>query len=136
MLFQIVQVVGSLLILGAFVAAQARLFDQSSFRYLVPNAVGSAVLAATAVVGGEWGFVLLEAVWALVSLASIARRWPGRVGAGPAACGGDGVSDRCRGRCRRSSRTVAGWGRGGRRRGHPRWSRWLRCRTGRFGRTG
>lgn len=74
MLYQVVQVAGSLLILGAFVAAQFGLLDQSGYRYLVPNAVGSAVLAATAVINLEWGFILLEGVWALASLYSIARK--------------------------------------------------------------
>ncbi len=30
----------------------------------------------TAVVGHEWGFILLEGVWALVSLTSILRKAP------------------------------------------------------------
>jgi hypothetical protein len=74
MLYQVVQVLGSVLILGAFVAAQFGLLDQAGYRYLIPNALGSAVLTATAVVNREWGFILLEGVWALVSLYSIVRR--------------------------------------------------------------
>ena len=78
MLYQVVQVLGSLLILGAFVAALFGRLDQSGYRYLVPNAVGSVVLTATAIVNLEWGFILLEGVWALVSLYSIARKATGR----------------------------------------------------------
>jgi hypothetical protein len=48
----------------------------------VANAVGSATLAATAVIGREWGFILLEGVWALVSVWSIARKAAGRSVAG------------------------------------------------------
>jgi hypothetical protein len=77
-LYQLVQVSGSLLILGAFVAALLGRLDQASYRYLVPNAVGSAVLTATAVVNLEWGFILLEGVWSLVSVYSILRKATGR----------------------------------------------------------
>lgn len=78
MLYQIVQVVGSLLILGGFVATLLGRVDQASYRYLISNAVGSAVLTATAIVNLEWGFILLEGVWALVSLYSLARKATGR----------------------------------------------------------
>ena len=39
---------------------------------------GSAVLAGTAMVGLEWGFILLEGVWALVSAYSLIRKATGR----------------------------------------------------------
>ncbi|HVQ93105.1 MAG TPA: hypothetical protein VMU51_18860 [Mycobacteriales bacterium] len=77
MLYQVVQVAGSLLILGAFVGALLGRVDQASYRYLILNAVGSAVLTVTAVINVEWGFILLEGVWALVSLYSIARKSTG-----------------------------------------------------------
>ena len=78
MLYQVVQVTGSLLILAAFVAALLGRVDQASYRYLIPNAVGSAVLTVTAVINLEWGFILLEGVWALVSLYSITRKATGQ----------------------------------------------------------
>lgn len=78
MLYQIVQVLGSLLILGAFVASLFGRVDSASYRYLILNAVGSAVLTVTAIINLEWGFILLEGVWALVSLYSIGRKVTGR----------------------------------------------------------
>jgi hypothetical protein len=71
---QIVQVIGALLILAAFMLSQWRLIDPESLTYLVANLVGSAVLAVDAYVGSQWGFLLLEAAWALVSAAGLARR--------------------------------------------------------------
>ena len=71
---QLIQVLGALAILVAYVLSQIRVVDARSLPYLVPNLVGSAVLAVDAYLGAEWGFVLLEGAWALVSAAGVARR--------------------------------------------------------------
>ena len=70
---QIVQVVGALMILAAFAAAQFRYLDQDATSYLVLNLVGSAILAVLAYRDAQWGFLLLESVWALVSAWSLVR---------------------------------------------------------------
>lgn len=80
MVEQVVQVAGSLLVLTAFVAAQQRRLAQDSWPYLVLNLVGSATLAVLALVGHQWGFLLLEGVWAVVSGVGLARK--ARVGTG------------------------------------------------------
>jgi membrane-bound ClpP family serine protease len=64
---QVVQVVGALLILAAFAALQFDRIRPDSRLYLALNLVGSAILAVLAVRASQWGFVLLEGVWAIVS---------------------------------------------------------------------
>jgi hypothetical protein len=64
---QVVQIVGALLILAAFTAVQLERMRPDSRLYLALNLLGSAILAVLAVSGQQWGFVLLEGVWAIVS---------------------------------------------------------------------
>jgi hypothetical protein len=70
---QFVQIIGSLLVLAAFAAAQRGVLDQKSSTYLTLNLLGSGVLAAEAVHGRLWGFLLLEGVWAIVSAAGLIK---------------------------------------------------------------
>ena len=69
------QIVGALLILSAFAAAQFGAMDPHSRVYLILNLVGSAVLAVLAWEERQWGFLLLETVWAAVSLWGLIRFW-------------------------------------------------------------
>jgi hypothetical protein len=64
---QVIQVLGSLLILAAFAGAQRGSLSQTSITYLALNLVGSAVLAVLAWYERQWGFLLLESCWAVVS---------------------------------------------------------------------
>jgi hypothetical protein len=70
---QIVQVAGAMAILVAFAAAQFGAMDQHSRTYLVLNLIGSVVLTVLAWVERQYGFLLLEAVWAAVSLWGLVR---------------------------------------------------------------
>jgi hypothetical protein len=78
---QLVQIIGALLILTAFAAVQFDRMRPHSQLYLVLNLVGSVVLAFLAWVESQWGFLLLEGVWAMVSawgLATTLRTDPSR----------------------------------------------------------
>jgi hypothetical protein len=68
---QLIQIVGALLILAAFTAVQLDRMSPDSRLYLALNLVGSIILAVLAVVASQWGFVLLEGVWAIVSAWSL-----------------------------------------------------------------
>jgi hypothetical protein len=65
---QLVSVLGALAILLAYAANQFRLIGPMNLSYALLNFVGSLVLAVVAVIEVQWGFILLEVVWALVSL--------------------------------------------------------------------
>lgn len=67
----IVQLLGAIMILVAFVGAQLGAVRPDAVSYLALNLVGSAVLAADAWWGRQWGFLLLEGVWAVVSLGGL-----------------------------------------------------------------
>jgi hypothetical protein len=64
---QIFQVAGAALILVAYIAAQRNAMSPHSVVYLALNLVGSIVLTGVALHGQDWGFLLLEVVWAAVS---------------------------------------------------------------------
>jgi hypothetical protein len=68
---QLVQVVGAILILIAYAAAQLGAMDQHSRAYLLLNLVGSLILAVLAWSERQWGFLLLEVVWTVVTFASL-----------------------------------------------------------------
>lgn len=70
---QTVQVIGALLILVAFVAAQFGVLRTTSRTYLLLNLIGSVVLTWLAWYERQYGFLLLEAVWALVSAWGLVR---------------------------------------------------------------
>lgn len=67
----LIEIAGALLILVAFAASQLRKMDPHSVSYLVLNVVGAGILAVIAAVHQSWGFLLLEGVWTIVSLASL-----------------------------------------------------------------
>jgi hypothetical protein len=69
---QVIQVIGALLILSAFAAVQFDRMRTDSQLYLTLNLIGSAILAVLALNSSQWGFVLLEGVWAIVSAIGLA----------------------------------------------------------------
>jgi len=70
---QIFQIAGAILILIAFAANQRGTMSPQSVTYLTLNLIGSLVLAVLAALDSDLGFLLLEAVWAVVSAFGLFR---------------------------------------------------------------
>ncbi len=74
----LLQLAGALLILAAFTSAQFGYVNPQTRSYLGLNLVGSAILAYDALHGEEWGFLVLEFVWAIVSAWGLVQVLRGR----------------------------------------------------------
>lgn len=73
----LVQITGAVSILVAFGAIQLGLLRPHSYQALTLNLAGSAALAAAAVSTQQWGFLLLEGCWAVISAWSLLREVQG-----------------------------------------------------------
>jgi hypothetical protein len=67
MIFQVVSIVGAMLILAAFAAQHFRLFEAETRRYQILNLIGGFCCCLTAIAGRQYGFILLEGSWTVMS---------------------------------------------------------------------
>jgi hypothetical protein len=72
-MIQVISILGALAILVAYAANQLRWIGPSNLSYSLLNLVGAGVLTAVAVVEQQWGFLLLEGVWTLISLFALIK---------------------------------------------------------------
>ena len=70
---QLVQLIGAGLILIAYMAASRGQIRFDSVQFLAFNTIGAAILAVVAAVNRDYGFLLLESVWAWVSLRGLRK---------------------------------------------------------------
>jgi uncharacterized membrane protein len=66
--YQVISMIGAALILVAFAASQAGKMDRENFWYNLLNLIGSGLLAWVAIVNRQAGFIILETVWAALSI--------------------------------------------------------------------
>lgn len=66
-MIQIVSIVGALLILLPFGGSQLGRMSTESLAYQVMNLVGAALLTTVAIIESQYGFILLEGTWTVMS---------------------------------------------------------------------
>lgn len=71
---QVFQIIGAVLILVPFAWSTLGSLQTDSPFYLWTNLAGGTALGVTAVIGSQWGFVLLEATWTLVAAVRLIDR--------------------------------------------------------------
>jgi hypothetical protein len=72
-MIQALALLGAVLILLPFAASQLGHLEVESRRYQALNLAGSAALTVVAVVQRQYGFIVLEAAWALMSAVGLGR---------------------------------------------------------------
>lgn len=72
-MIQLISLVGAMLILAGFALQQLGRWKADDVGYLWTNLLGSATLTAIAWIERQWGFLLMESVWALVSAWSLLK---------------------------------------------------------------
>jgi hypothetical protein len=79
----ILQILGAVLILGAFALLQFHRASQQSYPYLLLNLIGSTLLAVLVFLSHQWGLLLLEGAWALIALWGFIMRMSADLSARP-----------------------------------------------------
>ncbi len=74
MLYQVISLVGAVLILAAYIALQTGRMARENRWFSVLNFAGSLLLTWVAVIDWRLGFVFLEGSWALLSIPGMFRR--------------------------------------------------------------
>ena len=74
MLYQIISLVGAIMILVAYASNQRGWLAKDRPAYNLLNLVGSGLLAWVAIVDRRVGFIFLETAWALLSIPPLLKR--------------------------------------------------------------
>lgn len=70
---QAIQLIGAVLVLLGYVLSQTGRVDGNARSYLIINLIGSGFLAVAAALGQQWGFLLLNGTWAIISAVNLIR---------------------------------------------------------------
>ncbi|MBV8544318.1 MAG: hypothetical protein JO093_21600 [Acidobacteria bacterium] len=72
-MFQVLQMIGAILILAAFGAQQFQRLEAETKTYQMLNLIGGFCLCASAISMRQYGFILLEGSWTVVSAWGVRR---------------------------------------------------------------
>lgn len=72
-MMQVLGLIGAFCILIPFGAVQLNRLKTTTWTYQLFNFAGGALLGLVAVVGRQYGFILLEGVWVVMSVVGIGR---------------------------------------------------------------
>lgn len=67
------EVAGAVLVLAAYILAQTGRLPRDGTPYLLLNLIGSGTLALLAARDRQWGFLLLNGCWALITLGAVVK---------------------------------------------------------------
>ena len=70
---QVIQLIGAFLILIPFAAVQLRRLQVTTVAYQLLNLLGSSALTFVAVSQQQYGFILLEGIWAIMSFVGLVQ---------------------------------------------------------------
>ena len=70
---QLISIVGALLILLPFAGSQLGRLSPHSLAYQLMNLVGAASLTTVAVIEVQYGFILLEGIWTIMSAIGLGK---------------------------------------------------------------
>lgn len=74
-IYQTLSMAGAVLILTAYAASQLGRLAHETRRYQLLNFLGAGALFVTAMAGRQYGFILLEGSWTVLSLMGLIRLW-------------------------------------------------------------
>ncbi len=73
MLMQVISIVGAVLVLGAYAAHQLERLPRETYTYQLMNLFGGASLFAAATLTGQFGLMIVEGAWAVISLGGLVQ---------------------------------------------------------------
>lgn len=79
-MIQVISVIGAMMILAAYGLSQLGRWSRQEPSYNWMNLIGSVLLFVIAVGERQYGFMLLEGTWAVLSGYTLLKFWPSRTG--------------------------------------------------------
>ena len=67
MIYQVISIAGAGVILIAYALHQTKRLHAETYSYQGLNLIGGILLCITAVAGRQYGFIILEGIWAILS---------------------------------------------------------------------